>query len=112
TLVCRDLSVLGQYAIVDNVQYRMLKSATPGSYTFILRATREVPRRLLHPRRNTIGLRVPSHPVVRALLEELGEPILSSTLVLPDDPVPLNDGMEIRSRLEHAVDLILDSGSC
>lgn len=112
TLVCRDLSVLGQYAVVDNAQYRMLKSATPGSYTFILRATREVPRRLLHPRRNTIGLRVPPHPVVRALLEELGEPILSSTLVLPGDPEPLNDGMEIRSRLEHAVDLILDSGPC
>lgn len=112
TLVCRDLSELGQYAIVDNAQYRMLKSATPGSYTFILKATREVPRRLQNPRRNTIGLRVPEHAVVRALLDELQEPILSSTLILPDDELPLNDGAEIRERLDHAVDLILDAGSC
>lgn len=112
TLVCRDLSELGRYAIVDNAQYRTLKAATPGSYTFILRATREVPRRLLYPRRNTIGLRVPDHAVVRALLEEMGEPILSSTLILPGDESPLNDGAEIRKRLERAVDLILDGGSC
>lgn len=112
TLVCRDLSVLGQYAVVDNAQYRMLKSATPGSYTFILRATREVPRRLQNPRRNTIGLRVPQHAVVHALLDELQAPILSSTLILPDDALPLNDAAEIRDRLDHAVDLILDAGSC
>jgi tRNA threonylcarbamoyl adenosine modification protein (Sua5/YciO/YrdC/YwlC family) len=112
TLVCRDLSELGQYAVVDNIQYRILKAATPGSYTFILRATREVPKRLLHPKRRTIGLRVPDHPVVRALLEEMGEPILSSTLVLPGDELPLNNAEEIRDRLEHEVDLVLDGGSC
>ena len=92
TLVCRDLSELGQYAVVDNAQYRSLKAATPGSYTFILKATREVPKRLLNPRRKTIGLRVPDHAVVRALLEEMREPILSSTLILPGDEAPLNDG--------------------
>jgi tRNA threonylcarbamoyl adenosine modification protein (Sua5/YciO/YrdC/YwlC family) len=112
TLVCRDLSALGQYAVVDNAQYRMLKAATPGSYTFILKATREVPRRLQNPRRNTIGLRVPQHAVVHALLDELQEPILSSTLILPGDELPLNDGAEILERLDHAVDLILDAGSC
>lgn len=112
TLICRDLSEIGKYAIVDNAQYRTLKAATPGSYTFILRATREVPKRLLYPRRNTIGLRVPDHAVVRALLEEMGEPILSSTLILPGDERPLNDGEEIRKRIERDVDLILDGGSC
>ena len=112
TLVCRDLSELGQYAVVDNSQYRSLKAATPGSYTFILKATREVPKRLLNPRRKTIGLRVPDHAVVRALLEEMREPILSSTLILPGDETPLNDGEEIRGRLEHDVDLILDGGPC
>ena len=112
TLVCRDLSELGKYANVDNAQYRVLKAATPGSYTFILRATREVPKRLLYPKRNTIGLRVPDHAVVRALLEEMGEPILSSTLILPGDELPLNDGEEIRQRLERDVDLVLDGGSC
>ncbi len=112
TLVCRDLSELGEYAVVDNAQYRILKAATPGSYTFILKATREVPRRLQNPRRNSIGLRVPEHAVVRALLEQLGEPILSSTLLLPGDELPLNDGTEIRQRLDHSVDLILDAGSC
>lgn len=112
TLVCRDLSELGQYAVVDNTQYRSLKAATPGSYTFILKATREVPKRLLDPRRKTIGLRVPDHAVVRALLEEMREPILSSTLILPGDETPLNDGAEIRSRLEHDVDLILYGGPC
>ena len=112
TLVCRDLSELGKYAIVDNSQYRALKAATPGSYTFILKATREVPKRLLYPKRHTIGLRVPDHAVVRALLEEMGEPILSSTLILPGDELPLNDGEEIRKRLERDVDLILDGGSC
>jgi tRNA threonylcarbamoyl adenosine modification protein (Sua5/YciO/YrdC/YwlC family) len=112
TLVCRDLAELAVYARVDNRQFRLLKRATPGSYTFILKATREVPKRLLHPSRKTIGLRVPDHRVVHALLAELGEPLLSSTLLLPDDELPLNDAREIRDRLEHAVDLVLDSGSC
>src|SRR3990172_6213482 len=112
TLMCRDLSELGTYARVDNARYRLLKALTPGSYTFILEATRELPRRLLHPRRRTIGLRVPDHPVAQALLAALGEPLLSSTLVLPDDELQLNDGREIRRRLEHDVDLVLDGGSC
>jgi tRNA threonylcarbamoyl adenosine modification protein (Sua5/YciO/YrdC/YwlC family) len=112
TLVCRDLSELGQYAMVDNAQYRLLRSATPGSYTFLLRATREVPRRLQNPKRNTIGLRVPDHPVAAALLTEMGEPILSSTLILPGDGQPLNDGDEIEARLGRDVDVILDAGSC
>jgi tRNA threonylcarbamoyl adenosine modification protein (Sua5/YciO/YrdC/YwlC family) len=112
TLMCRDLSEIGAYARVDNARYRLLKALTPGSYTFILEATRELPRRLLHPRRRTIGLRVPDHPVAQALLAALGEPLLSSTLILPDDELPLNDGREIRQRLEHDVDLVLDGGSC
>lgn len=112
TLVCRDLSEIAHYARVDNRQYRLLKAATPGGYTFILEATREVPRRLLHPKRNTIGLRVPDHPVVSALLAELGEPILSMTLSLPGDDRPLNDPWEIRERLEKQVDVILDAGAC
>jgi tRNA threonylcarbamoyl adenosine modification protein (Sua5/YciO/YrdC/YwlC family) len=111
-LVCRDLAELAVYAMVDNRQFRTLKAATPGSYTFILKATREVPKRLRHPSRRTIGLRLPDHKVVRALLAELGEPLLSSTLLLPDDELPLNDGQEIRDRLERQVDLILDCGSC
>ena len=111
-LVCRDLSELAQYAIFDNIQFRCLKASTPGSYTFILKASREVPKRLLHPKRNTIGVRVPDHNVVRALLEEMGEPILSSTLMLPGDDLPLNDMDEIRSRLEHAVEIVLDGGPC
>jgi tRNA threonylcarbamoyl adenosine modification protein (Sua5/YciO/YrdC/YwlC family) len=112
TLMCRDLSELGAYARVDNARYRLLKALTPGSYTFILEATRELPRRLLHPRRRTIGLRVPDHPVAQALLAALDEPLLSSTLALPDDELPLNDGREIRRRLEHDVELVLDGGSC
>jgi tRNA threonylcarbamoyl adenosine modification protein (Sua5/YciO/YrdC/YwlC family) len=112
TLVCRDLSEIAQYARVDNRQFRLLKSATPGSFTFILQATREVPRRLQHPKRATIGLRIPDHPVAQALLAALDEPLLSATLLLPDDPLPLNDAAEIRSRLERRVDLVLDSGSC
>lgn len=112
TLMCRDLSQLGAYARVDNARYRLLKALTPGSYTFILEATRELPRRLLHPRRRTIGLRVPDHPVAQALLAALGEPLLSATLALPDDALPLSDGLEIRRRLEHDVDLVLDGGSC
>jgi len=112
TLMCRDLSEIASYAQVDNVQYRLLKKLTPGSYTFILRASREVPRRLLHPRRRTIGVRVPEHAVAHALLAALGEPLLSATLSLPGDTLPLNDGDEIRTRLEHALDLVLDAGSC
>ncbi len=112
TLVCRDLAEIATYAKVDNSQYRLLKATTPGSYTFILQATREVPRRMQHPKRNTIGLRIPDHPVVLALLEELGEPLLSSTLILPGDEYPLNDAEEIRERLEHQVELVMDAGSC
>ena len=97
---------------MDNRQFRLLKAATPGSYTFILRATREVPKRLQHPSRRTIGVRIPDHGVVRALLTELGEPVLSSTLLLPGVAEPLNDAREIRVVLEHAVDLVLDSGPC
>lgn len=112
TLVCRDLAEIAQYARVDNSQYRMIKATTPGSYTFILQATREVPKRLMHPSRRTIGLRVPDHAVAQALLAELHEPLLSSTLLLPGDDVPLNDGEEIRDRLERAVDAVVDAGSC
>lgn len=112
TLMCRDLSEIATYAIVSNVQYRLLRAATPGSYTFILRATREVPRRLMHPRRRTIGVRVPEHAVARALLEELGEPMMSATLLLPGDPTPLSDPHEIRERLERSLDLVVDSGPC
>lgn len=112
TLVCRDLSELATYARVDNSQFRLLKNATPGSYVFILEATRELPKRLQHPKRRTIGLRIPDHPVVDALLAELGEPILSSTLLLPGDEQPETDASNIRERLEHLVDLVLDGGSC
>lgn len=112
TLVCRNLAEIATYAKVDNSQYRLLKATTPGSYTFILQATREVPRRLQHPKRSTIGLRIPDHPVVQALLEELDEPLLSSTLIFPGDELPLNDAEEIRERLEHQVELVMDAGSC
>ncbi len=111
TLMCRDLSELAHYARVDNVQFRLLKNNTPGSYTFILDATKEVPRRLQHPRRNAVGLRIPDHPVALALLEELGEPLLSSTLILPDEEQALNDAEEIRARLDHQIDLVLDGGA-
>jgi len=112
TLVCRDLAEISNYAKVDNSQYRLLKACTPGSYTFILQASREVPRRLQHPKRHTIGLRIPDHPVTHALLSELDEPLLSSTLILPGDELPLNDAEEIRERLEHHVDLVIDAGPC
>ncbi len=112
TLVCRDLSEIARYARVDNRRYRMLKAATPGSYTFILEATREVPKRLQHPKRNTIGLRVPDHRIAQALLKELGEPMLSTTLMMPGDDAPMNDAQSIRERLERQVDLILDAGPC
>jgi tRNA threonylcarbamoyl adenosine modification protein (Sua5/YciO/YrdC/YwlC family) len=112
TLMCRDLSEIATHAIVGNAQYRLLKAATPGCYTFILRATRELPRRLLHPKRKTIGVRVPSHAVAHALLAELNEPMLSATLQLPGDAQPLSDAAEIRTRLEHELDLVIDAGSC
>jgi tRNA threonylcarbamoyl adenosine modification protein (Sua5/YciO/YrdC/YwlC family) len=112
TLVCRDLSEVARYARVDNRQFRLLKSATPGSYTFILEATREVPRRLQHPKRKTIGLRVPDHPVAQALLCELNEAMLSTSLMLSGEELPLNDAEDIRERLEDQVDLIIDSGAC
>ena len=112
TLMCRDLSEIATYARVDNAQYRKLKAATPGSYTFILEGTKELPRRVLHPKRKTIGLRVPDHPVVLALLADLDEPILSSTLILPGEDEPLCDAGEIRDRLDKQVDVIIDAGTC
>lgn len=111
TLVCRDLSELAKYARVDNAQFRLLKNNTPGSYTFILEATKEVPRRLQHPKRSTVGLRIPDHPVALALLDELHEPLLSSTLILPDAHQPLTDVDDIRERLERLVDLIIEGGA-
>ncbi|MBC8023581.1 MAG: threonylcarbamoyl-AMP synthase [Burkholderiales bacterium] len=111
TLVCRNLSEIGQFAKVDNLQYRLIHANTPGRYTFILRATRDVPRRLLTPR-HTIGVRIPDHPVALALLEALGEPLLSSTLILPAHGQPLNEPQDIRRILEHSVDLVIDSGPC
>lgn len=112
TLMCRDLAEIALYARVDNARYRLLKHLTPGSYTFILEATRELPRRLLHPRRKTIGLRVPAHPVAHALLAELNEPLLSATAFLPGNAQPPNDALAIRERLEHELDLVLDAGAC
>jgi tRNA threonylcarbamoyl adenosine modification protein (Sua5/YciO/YrdC/YwlC family) len=112
TLMCRDLSEIATYARVDNVQYRLLKATTPGPYTFILEATKELPRRLLHPKRKTIGLRVPEHPVISALLTELGEPLLTSTLMLPGEEHPLTEAGEIRSHLEKQLDLIIEAGAC
>lgn len=112
TLVCSDLSEIGLYARVDNWAYRLLRSFTPGPYTFILPATREVPKRLQHPKRRTIGLRVPDHPIVKAILDTLGEPIMSSTLSLPGDDRPLNEADEIERRIGHQIDLIVDAGPC
>lgn len=112
TLMCRDLSDVGVYAKVDNTQYRLLKSFTPGPYTFILNATSEVPRRLQHPKRRSIGLRVPDNAIVQALLGELGEPIMSSTLILPGQDNPMTDPEDIREALEHELDLIIDGGFC
>lgn len=112
TLMCRDLSEIATYARVDNSQYRLLKAVTPGAYTFILEGTRELPRRLLHPKRKTIGLRVPKSPLALALLEELNEPLLTSTLILPGDEAPLAEADEIRAHLEKLVDLIVDAGRC
>lgn len=112
TLLCRDLSEIAIYAKVDNSQYRLLKAATPGPYTFILEATKEVPRRLSHPSRKTIGLRVPEDKIIQTLLAELGQPLLGTTLILPQQPQPLNDPEEIRSLLEQQIDLIIDGGPC
>jgi tRNA threonylcarbamoyl adenosine modification protein (Sua5/YciO/YrdC/YwlC family) len=112
TLMCRDLSEIGRYAIVDNARFSLIKRVTPGSYTFILHATRELPRRLIHPKRKTIGVRVPAHPVALALLAELDEPMLSATLTLPGHEQPLADAQEIRASLEHELDLVIDAGSC
>ena len=112
TLVCRDLSEIARFARIDTWQFRLLKSFTPGPYTFILPATRETPRRVQHERRRTIGIRIPAHPVPLALLENLGEPLMSSTLMLPDDALPLTDAHEIRERLEHEIDAVLDGGNC
>ena len=112
TLMCRDLSEIATYARVDNSQYRLLKAITPGAYTFILQGSKELPRRVLHPKRKTIGLRVPSHPFVLALLAELNEPLLTSTLILPGDDVPLSKVDSIRARLEKQIDLVIDAGAC
>lgn len=112
TLVCRDLSEIGRFARLDTWQFRLLKAATPGPFTFLLPATRETPRRLQHERRRTIGIRVPDHPVPLLLLAELGEPLMSSTLILPGDSAPMTDGKEIRARLEHEIDAVLDGGNC
>ena len=112
TLMCRDLSELGTYARVDNAVYRLIRYATPGPYTFILEATREVPKRLVQPKRKTIGLRVPAHPISRALLDALNEPLMSVTLQMPGDEFPLTDPYDIRDQLEHEVDLVIDGGFC
>ncbi|MGC0365814.1 tRNA threonylcarbamoyl adenosine modification protein (Sua5/YciO/YrdC/YwlC family) [Rhodococcus sp. 27YEA15] len=112
TLVCADFAQLGHFVHVSNSAFRAVKNATPGQYTFILPATKEVPRRLAHPKKKTVGVRIPSHPVVRALLQELGEPILSSTLILPDSDEPMTDGWLIKEELDHQLDAVVDSGDC
>ena len=112
TLVCRDLSELALYAKVDNTAYRLIKNHTPGPYTFILKATKEVPQRLRNPKRKTIGLRVPENHIAMALLGTLGEPLMSSTLILPEDEMPLTDPYDIRDTLEHSLDLVIDGGYC
>jgi tRNA threonylcarbamoyl adenosine modification protein (Sua5/YciO/YrdC/YwlC family) len=112
TLMCRDFAQLGQFVQVNNAIFRSVKAATPGSYTFILPATREVPRRLLHPKKKTVGVRIPDHLVAQALLAELGEPLLSSTLLLPGEQEPMTQGWEIKERLDHVLDAVIDSGEC
>lgn len=112
TLVCKDLSEISTYARVSNSDYRLLKSLTPGPYTFILPATSEVPRRLMHPKRRSIGIRVVDHPIAKAILEMLGQPIMSTTLIMPNEDIPMTDAYEIREALEHQVDLIIDGGNC
>ncbi|SEM03791.1 L-threonylcarbamoyladenylate synthase [Streptacidiphilus jiangxiensis] len=112
TLVCQNFAQLGQFVQINNNVFRAIKAATPGSYTFILPATAEVPRQLLHPKKKTVGVRIPDHVVTQALLAELGEPLLSSTLLLPDEEEPMTQGWEIKERLDHQVDAVLDSGDC
>ncbi|MGW4495805.1 L-threonylcarbamoyladenylate synthase [Streptomyces sp. NPDC004376] len=112
TLMCPDFAQLGQFVQIDNDVFRAIKAATPGSYTFILPATREVPRKLLHPKKRTVGVRIPDHVVTQALLAELGEPLVSSTLLLPDEAEPPTQGWEIKDRLDHVVDAVVDSGEC
>jgi tRNA threonylcarbamoyl adenosine modification protein (Sua5/YciO/YrdC/YwlC family) len=112
TLVCRDFAQLGQLVHLNNAAFRAVKAATPGPYTFILPATSEVPKRLMHPKKRTVGVRIPDHPVVRALLEELGEPLLSSTLLMPDTEVPMTDGWQIKDELDQWLDAVIDSGEC
>jgi len=112
TLVCGDFSQLGQFVRLDNAVFRAVKAAMPGPYTFILPATREVPRRMLHPRRRTVGIRLPRHPVTTALLTGVGEPLVSSTLLLPGDEAPMTSGWEIKERLDHVIDAVIDAGEC
>src|SRR4030081_1124773 len=112
TLVCQDFAQLGQFVVVNNVVFRAIKASTPGSYTFILPATKEVPRRLLHPKKKTVGVRIPDHAVAQSLLADLGEPLLSSTLLLPDQDEPMTQGWEIKERLDHLLDAVIDSGAC
>ena len=112
TLMCRDLTEISTYAKVDNTAYRFLKNHTPGAYTFILNGTREVPRRLMHPKRKTIGIRVPDNAITQALIEELGEPIMTTSLIMPGEDTPMSDPYEIRQTLEHALDLVIDGGYC
>jgi tRNA threonylcarbamoyl adenosine modification protein (Sua5/YciO/YrdC/YwlC family) len=112
TLVCKDFAQLGQFVQVSNPIFRAVKAATPGQYTFILPATKEVPRRLLHPKKKTVGVRIPSHPVAEALLAALDEPLLSSTLLLPDESEPMTQGWDIKERLDHQLDAVIDSGEC
>jgi tRNA threonylcarbamoyl adenosine modification protein (Sua5/YciO/YrdC/YwlC family) len=112
TLVCADFAQLGQLVQLDNAAFRAVKAATPGPYTFILPATREVPKRLAHPKKRTVGVRIPDHTVVRALLREVGEPLLSSTLLLPDADEPMTDGWRIKEELDHVVDAVIDAGDC
>jgi tRNA threonylcarbamoyl adenosine modification protein (Sua5/YciO/YrdC/YwlC family) len=112
TLVCADFAQLGRLVHLDNAVFRAVKAATPGSYTFILPADKEVPRRVLHPKKRTVGVRIPAHTVTQALLAALGEPILSSTLLLPGEPAPMTQGWEIKERLDHQVDAVLDAGDC
>ena len=112
TLVCQTFAQLGEFVHIDNDVFRAIKAATPGSYTFILPATKEVPRQLLHPKKKTVGVRIPDHVVTQALLAELGEPLLSSTLLLPGEDAPMTQGWEIKERLDHVVDSVLDSGDC
>jgi len=112
TLVCADFAQLGHFVHVNNAVFRAVKAATPGSYTFILPATGEVPRKLLHPKKKTVGVRIPEHPVVQALLAELGEPMLTSTLILPGETEPMTDGWQVKEELDHVVDVVIDSGEC